>query len=294
MQGSLPMRVSRWVLVAGSILASGFGVLSACSTVAIFDAVVPKDAGASLAKADIAYGKDVLNRLDVYVPDPAASGAPVVVFMYGGSWNSGSKNDYSFAGRAFAARGFVTVIPDTRLVPQVRFPAFVEDEALALRWVHDHIAEFGGDRERIYVAGHSSGAYSAVMLALDAQYLKAVGLGPHVIKRVAGLSGPYDFLPLDVEATKEAFGQVTNLAATQPVNLASRAAPPMFLATGSADTLVQPRNSAALARKLRRAGASVIEKIYPGVSHSGTVAALSRPFRGEAPVLDDIVAFFSR
>ena len=188
----------------------------------------------------------------------------------------------------------MTVIPDTRLVPQVRFPAFLEDEAHALRWVHDHIAELGGDPERIYVAGHSSGAYSAAMLALDAQYLNAVGLGPHVIKRVAGLSGPYDFLPLDVEATKEAFGQVTDLAATQPVNLVSRAAPPMFLATGSADTVVRPRNSAALARKLRQAGASVIEKVYPGLSHSGTVAALSRPFRGDAPVLDDIVAFFSR
>lgn len=288
------MRFSRWLLIGGGLLASGFCALSACSTVTVFDRLVPKDAGSHLAKARIAYGQDELNTLDVYVPDVAAARAPVIVFLYGGSWSSGSKNDYSFVGRAFASRGFVTIIPDTRLVPQVRFPAFVEDDARALRWVHDHIVEFGGDPGEIFLAAHSSGAYNAAMLALDPRYLRALGLDPSVIKRVAGLSGPYDFLPLDVEATRQAFGQAKDPASTQPIAFASRAAPPMFLATGSADTLVYPRNTAALARKLRKAGASVTEKVYPGVSHAGMVAALSRPFRGEAPVLDDIVAFFSR
>jgi acetyl esterase/lipase len=286
------MRVTRLLLVGGGIvLASILSLLSGCSTVAIFDAVVPKDGGAILAKSGIAYDRDPRNTLDIYTPEPARPHAPVIVFMYGGSWSSGNRADYSFAGRAFAARGFVTVIPDTRLVPQIRYPAFIEDGAHALRWVHDHIAEYGGDPRRIYLVGHSSGAYNTVMLALEPRFLREVALDRRVIKAVAALSGPYDFLPLDVNATRDAFGRVSNLEATQPVNLASKSAPPIFLATGSADTLVYPRNTTALARKLREAGAVVEAKIYPGISHSGTVVALSRPFRSDAPVLDDIVGF---
>jgi acetyl esterase/lipase len=288
------MQISHRPMLIAIFVLSSVGAVTGCSSVTIFNTLVPKDEGATLAKTDIAYGPDKANVLDIYTPVAAPPRAPVIIFIYGGSWNSGSKGDYAFAGKAFAARGFVTVIPDTRLVPQVRFPTFIEDDARAVRWVHAHIAEVGGDPERIYLAAHSSGAYNAVMLALDPRYLRAVGLGHHAIKRVAALSGPYDFLPLDVDATKEAFGQAKDLAATQPINFASQSAPPMFLATGSADSLVYPRNTIALARKLREAGATVIEKVYPGVTHAGTVGALSRPFRGEAPVLDDIVTFFSR
>jgi acetyl esterase/lipase len=288
------MHLSRWALALGGLLIGVIALLSGCSTVAVFDTVVAKDEGSRLAASGIAYGSDEANKLDVYVPKPAPVIAPVIVFMYGGAWNGGSRTSYSFAGRALAARGFVTVIPDTRLVPQVRFPAFVEDEALALRWVHDHAAEFGGDPGRISLVGHSAGAYNAVMLALDRHFLRAVGLSHGVITHVAALSGPYDFLPLDVEASRQAFAGVRDLAATQPVNLAASAAPPMFLATGSDDTFVYPRNTISLARRLHRAGAVVEEKIYPGLSHSGTVAALSRPFRKDAPVLEDIVAFVSR
>jgi len=288
------MRLSRRSVLAVSLCLAAAAALYGCSSVTVFNTLVPKDGGAVLAQAGISYGPDPLNKLDVYAPDPAPGLAPVVIFIYGGYWNGGSRTDYAFAGRAFASRGFVTVVPDTRLVPQVRFPAFVEDDASALRWVHDHIAEFHGDPRRIYIAAHSSGAYNAVMLALDGRFLRGVGLQPGVIRGVAALSGPYDFLPLDVDATKEAFGQTKDLARTQPINFASRAAPPMFLGTGADDTTVYPRNTAALARKLREAGAPVTEKVYPGVGHAGMVTSLSRPFRDHAPVLDDIVAFFSK
>ena len=288
------MRSKLWLVAGCSLFLGALALLCGCSTVALFDAVVPKDEGSAVAASGIGYGTDAANKLDVYVPSSAPNPAPVIVFMYGGSWNSGSRASYSFAGRALAAQGFVTVIPDTRLVPQVRFPAFVGDAASALRYVHDHIAEFGGDPRRIFLVGHSSGAYNAVMLALDPRFLRDAGLGPHAIKAVAALSGPYDFLPLDVDASRQAFAGVADLAATQPANLASPSAPPIFLATGSADTLVHPRNTFALARALRRAGAEVEEKTYPGLSHSGTVAALSRPFRKDAPVLADMVGFLSK
>jgi acetyl esterase/lipase len=266
--------------------------LGGCSALTAFNALTPVDPGVALARADIAYGAQARQRLDVYVPEGRKASAPVVVFLYGGGWDSGRKEDYAFVGRAFAAQGFVTVIADYRLVPDVRFPAFVEDGAKAIRWTHDHIGEYGGDPRRLYLIGHSAGAYNAAMLTLDAHYLRQVGLGPNAVRATAALAGPYDFLPLDVDATIAAFGETKNLAATQPINFAHPSAPPMFLAAGDQDTTVYPRNTTGLAAKLRAAGADVAEKIYPGMTHAGMVLALSRPFRGQAPVLADVAAFF--
>jgi acetyl esterase/lipase len=276
----MPLRA---LLLAAALL------LSARSALAASDA--PADAGAVLAKADIAYGGEARQHLDVYVPAGGAARAPVVVFFYGGGWGSGAKGDYAFVGKAFAAQGFVAVIPDYRLVPEVRFPAFIEDGAKAIRWTHDHIVEFGGDPGRLYLIGHSAGAYNAAMLTLDAHYLSEAGLPANAVRATAGLAGPYDFLPLS-EDRIAAFGQAENPAATQPINFVRRSAPPMFLATGDNDTTVPPRNATGLAAKLRAAGAEAEDKTYPDVTHTDIVMALSKPLRGEAPVLEDVVRFF--
>jgi hypothetical protein len=143
------------------VLALGL-VASACSPLLVFNAVMPKDGGVRVAARDIPYGADHRQQLDVYVPSgPTAGPRPIIVFFYGGSWNSGVKNGYGFVGRALAARGFVVAIPDYRLVPQVRFPAFLEDGAAAVRWMRGHAAQYGGDPDRVVLAGHSAGAYNA-------------------------------------------------------------------------------------------------------------------------------------
>lgn len=276
-----------------SLVGSSIGLVG-CSGAGLLNAVSPAEPGAGQVARDLAFGPHPRQRLDIYAPASSGSGRRVVLFIYGGAWNTGSKADYAFVGHAFAARGFVTVIADYRLVPEVRFPDFVDDGARALAWIHDRIGRYGGDRNRIDVAGHSAGAYNAAMLALDPRFLARAGLGPGTIKAVAGLSGPYDFLPLDQPASVAAFGMARDLAATQPVSFARRAAPPMLLVTGSADTTVYPRNTEALAVRLRRAGAVVSVRIYPGVDHAGTVVALAAPFRGRAPVLADVTGFFER
>ncbi len=201
------------------------------SPLALFDAIGPRDAGGKLAARDLPFGPQPRNKLDVYVPVAAGEAAPVLVFFYGGSWDSGSKDDYAFVGQALAAQGFVTVLPDYRLYPQVRFPDFLHDGAAAIAWVRDHIAAYGGDPRRIVLAGHSAGAYNAVMLGMDPRYLEAAGVDPKSIRAVAGLSGPYDFLPLDTDTTIRVFGQAADLPATQPVNFVGPLSPPAFLAT---------------------------------------------------------------
>ena len=265
--------------------------VAACSPLKTFDALVPKDDGARLEARGVAYGTDPRQRLDVYVPTAAGRDRPVVVFFYGGSWNSGTRDGYQFAGRALAAQGFVVVIPDYRLVPQVRFPAFVEDGAAAVRWAEAHAGEYGGDAERVVLMGHSAGAHIAAMLALDERWL---GADRAAVNGLVGLAGPYDFLPLDPGVAQAAFGAWPRPEETQPITFANAGDPPALLLAGVKDTTVKPANSTRLAAKLAAAGVSAEARLYPDVAHIGILTALSEPFRGKAPVLADTAAFVRR
>jgi acetyl esterase/lipase len=216
----------------------------------------------------------------------------VIVFFYGGGWTSGERGDYGFVGRAFAALGFVTIIPDYRLVPHVRFPAFIEDGARAVRWAHDHAAQFGGDPGRIDLAGHSAGAYIGAMLALDRHYLTDAGVDPAVIRAAALLSGPYDFYPFTDQRSRDALGQWPRPLETQPIHFVRPDAPPMLLMHGTADTVVRPRNSERLAAALGRVGGTAELKLYPGKRHIDTIKSLSPLFRGATTALSDSAAFF--
>ena len=235
-------------------------------------------------------------KLDVYAPTRRASAAPlpVVIFYYGGGWVGGSRGGYGFAGSAYAGQGFVTVVPDYRLVPGVRFPTFVQDSAMAVRWTRDHIAEFGGDPNRIAVAGHSAGAYNAAMIALDPHYLRDAGVPAGTIKAAALLSGPYDFYPFTEMRGRDALGAWPRPAKTQPINFVTRSAPPMLLAHGTNDDIVNVRNSKSLAAKLTAVGVPVELKLYQGKSHVDLAKSLSRPFRGTTPALADSAAFLHR
>jgi acetyl esterase/lipase len=264
-------------------------VASACSPLKLFDAVVPKDGGGRLILRDAAFGPDPRQRIDLYAPNGTAGGRlPVIVFIYGGSWNSGTKAGYAFVGRALAARGFLVAIPDYRLVPQISYPAFLEDNAAAVRWVRIHAAEHDGDPDRLILAGHSAGAYNAAMLALDPRWL---GPDRKAVRGLIGLAGPYDFLPFDGDVVKATFAGVSDPASTQPVNYVTADSPPAFLATGDKDTTVLPRNSDALAARLRDRGVAVTRMRYPDIGHVGLITAIAKPLRGRAPVLDDAVAF---
>lgn len=264
---------------------------AACSPLALFNTAVPKDPAAGRVTTDIAYGPEPRQRLDVYPGAGGAEAKPVMVFIYGGSWASGRRQDYAWVGRALAAQGFLTVIPDYRLVPEVVFPAFVDDGAAALRWVRDNAARFGGDPDRIVLIGHSAGAYNALMLALDRQFIDKAGVPQQVIRGAIGIAGPYDFYPWDTPVSENAFGQYPDPLKTQPVTFARADAPPLLLLHGDADSTVRPRNVQRLEDRMRNAGGRVETKIYPGMDHRGAVLALSRPFRNRSTLLDDVTRF---
>jgi acetyl esterase/lipase len=265
-------------------------LLSACSPVKVLNALTP--AATYTKTAGIAYGADPRQKLDVYVPRQLATPAPVVVFFYGGSWNSGAREDYAFVGEALASRGIVAVLADYRLYPQVRYPLFLEDAAHAVAWTKAHIREFAGDPQRLYLMGHSSGAYNAAMLALDPQLLGAVGLTPADLRGWIGLAGPYDFLPIKNPDVRPVFFWPHSPPQSQPINHVSQGAPAALLIAATRDDLVNPtRNTGGLASRLRAAGVPVQELYYARPSHITLVATLSRPLRSLAPVLDQVVAF---
>lgn len=268
------------------------GVFVACAPLSAFNTLVPHDGGVRKVARDVPYGEGPRRRLDVF--SNGAPDAPVMVFFYGGGWNSGKKADYAFAADAFASCGFLVVMPDYRVFPDVRFPAFLEDGAAAVRWTHDNAARFGGDPSRIVLAGHSAGAYIAAMLALDERYLAAAGAPMSAIKGMAGVSGPYDFYPFDVKASIDAFGKAPDPAMTQPVNFVRKDAPPILLLHGDKDTTVKPRNTISLDAKLRALGAPVETKFYPGVDHATPMLALSPVLRGKAPTRADVCTFAKR
>ena len=240
----------------------------------------------------IAYGDDARQKLDIYLPKQNADGgSTVLIFFHGGSWHDGKREGYGFLGRAFAARGFVTVIADYRKAPSVRFPAFVQDTASAIAWVHANISKYDGDADRIFIMGHSAGAHIAMMTALDPQWLAANKLTPNVIKGVIGLAGPYDFLPLTSDSSKIALGQWPDLTETQPITYARGDAPPLLLLTGDKDTVVKPRNSKILSEKIQALGGQQQLRIYPDVDHADIIMAVARPFRQKAPIVTDVVNF---
>jgi acetyl esterase/lipase len=233
----------------------------------------------------VAYGPNPRQKLDVYRP-AGGEGHPVIVFFYGGGFSSGDRGPYADLAEPFVKKGFVVVIPDYRLYPQVTYPEFVRDGAAAVRWTRDHVKDRGGDPARIAVIGHSAGAYIASMVALDPRWLAEAG-APGAVKAFAGFSGPYAMGP-ERRGFRDIF---QGHADADPKLHVTAASPPSFLAAGDADTLVQPAQSLALAKALHDKGAVAEAHVYPGLDHFETMYAVMDGDGGQ--VLADVTAFLA-
>jgi acetyl esterase/lipase len=248
--------------------------------------------GDVVIERDVSYGNGARLKLDVYRPAVAAKNLPVVVFFYGGSWQRGDKSTYRFVGASLARAGIVAVIPDYRLYPPVLYPEFLRDSALAVRWAKDNAARFGGDPLRLFLAGHSAGAYNAVSLATDRRWLNETKLDPKAdLAGVIGIAGPYDFLPLKDEQLKIIFGPEDTRPRTQPISYVNGDEPPMLLLRAGNDTVVDPGNSERLARKVEQKNGKATLKTYNRVGHLSIVGTFSPLLSFLAPVRDDLIQF---
>ena len=243
------------------------------------------------------YGSLPRQQLDIYQPTSAApaGGWPVVVFFYGGSWNWGERSEYRFVGEALASRGVLTLVADYRLYPEVRYPAFLEDSAQAVAYGLREARRLGGNPQRVFVMGHSAGAYNAAMLVLDERWLKAAGQSPAALAGWVGLAGPYDFLPISNINAQPVFHHPNYPAGTQPLDYVRKGGLPVFLGAARDDPLVNPqRNTVALATRLQAVEVPVTLKLYDGVNHVTLVASMAWSLRWMSPVLNDVTGFVQR
>jgi len=264
-------------------------ILGGCSAVNALNSLQP-GIGLNETKG-VAYGADPRQVLDVYAPKAPRPGASIVVFFYGGGWNSGERELYPFVGRSLAEEGFIVVIPDYRVYPQVRWPDFLRDSAKAVRWARDNANRIGGDPNRLFLAGHSAGAYNAVSLGTDRRWLAEVGMSKRDIRGVVGVAGPYDFLPVQTDELRAIFGPEAQRPDTQPINHVEGDEPPMLLMAAAKDGVVDPGNTPRLAERLRAAGSPVEATLYPRINHATSIGAFSPTLRFLAPVFARTVAF---
>ena len=266
-------------------------LLAACSGNPVLNVLAPSSGYQAALKLIYDEGRNL--RADIYQPE-GAKGAPVVVFFYGGRWTTGDKEDYEFVGEALSSQGFIAVIPNLRQYPDVKFPAFVEDAAQAVKWTRSVIGRYGGDPSKLFVMGHSSGAHVAAMLALNEAYLKGAGGSRHWLRGMIGLAGPYDFLPMTDPDLRDIFGPPEKFDQSQPINFVEGDNPPLLLMHGEDDEVVWVKNTHNLARAVQKAGGTVETVYYRELSHNRIVSVLGAPLRSFADVLQQAAQFINK
>ena len=236
---------------------------------------------------NISFGNAPWQKLDLYAQRQEA---PVVVFIYGGSWSSGEKSDYAFVADAFIRKGYTVAIPDYGKYPNVTYPTFVEDVAAAIAWATNNLTTAG---QPLYLAAHSAGAHSAALVATDNRYLQAHNLTPSVISAFAGLAGPYNFTPEDPQYVKT-FGKenFTDMKANTHV---SGDEPPTLLMHAKGDNLVSAKNAASFEQRLKEHDVDAETVFYSeSMSHTDMVLRLHPWFSDKQDMLNTIHQFFQR
>lgn len=282
------MRVIFTAIMFGALL-----VLVACQPTRVLNTVVPS--GSYHAHTDVIYGEHERQRMDIYLPQQEKIKEQVIVFVYGGAWDQGDKKEFEFVGQAFARLGYITVVPNYRLYPDVEFPDFIQDVAVAIAEIPATLQARNIDNcpsgRQVILMGHSAGAHSAAMLVADPQYSHTAGIDDLTISALVGMSGPYD-LPLEHERVKDKFSQVEGEEAN-PVALAHAEMPPTLLLHGGQDTVAEPLHTEKFAQRLRELDVHVDVHRYDRARHVALVASLASPLRFWTPAYNDIQAFLT-
>lgn len=267
-------------------------LLSGCTSTQFLLANGPTEFDRVDRHADLPYGQDPRQHLDIYAPRQAAPQRPVVIFWYGGSWVKGNKAEYRFVGTTLAERGFVAVLPDYRLYPPVTFPAFDEDGARAVAWVEQHIQEFGGDPHHIVLMGHSAGGHTAAFLSFNHAFMEKYGADPGDISGLVGLSGTYVLVP-ETPVEHATFPPPYTEADWQPIRFVDARSPPTLLVHGTDDKEVFPQEAIQLRDEMLRQHLRVELHLYPHRGHGDTVASFAPIARWRTPALRDTIDFIN-
>lgn len=266
-------------------------LLTACTGVALKAINTPSCWLSDLRReSNLHYGNKAHQHLDLYLPgDDIKARRQLIVFIYGGGWTTGARENYYFVADALTAAGYAVAIPDYIKYPEGVFPAFVEDIALSIAWLSANIERFAAIDD-IIIMGHSAGAHTGALILTDPGYLAAHGLDAGNIRAFIGLAGPYAFMP-EKQHYKNVFANLQDYTRMQPLHFADGNEPPMLLMHGTGDTTVLPANTRKFARKVNNLGGTAVTQFYDDKSHVGILLALSRLFDQKDVVLSDILDF---
>ncbi|MEN6671332.1 alpha/beta hydrolase [Psychrobacter sp. B38] len=289
-----------------AILAIGGVVLAtqqaqALSALAVVNGIT-SNGGVGVSK-DILYGDEPLQDLDIYYPKPLAQAMktesainktyPMVVFVHGGSWESGSKEEYAFVGQSLAQAGYVTAVINYRKAPEHVYPDYVKDAAQAIAWSHSNAKSFHADPNRLAVIGHSAGAFNAVAAVANEDFLAPYGMKPKDISAVIGIAGPYsyDFRQYD---SATAFGPNATPDKVMPDRQIKGEQPPYLLLTAEKDQVVHITNAVKMTEGLKAAGVTVENGEIKGASHATSIGAMAPPLRWVNDVRAQVLTYLDK
>lgn len=236
--------------------------------------------------ANISYNKgdSDLQKLDIYGVAPGES-APVYVFIHGGFWQYGHRSEYASLGKTITDQGWILVLVDYRLFPKVAYPEIPKDCIDAVNWIHAHIAEYGGDPNRMIIAGHSAGAQLTTVLLTDDDYRSQLEFDPLDLAGAAILSGPFDFSSgskNNVKGLRKVMGDEATFDKAQPINYPRKDLPPLLIMNGEFDKLTPEPQAAAYAKLMTEAGADVRYEMLSGGDHYSMMVDMIPGFEGPA------------
>lgn len=266
---------------------------SACTQAGVFAVNAPTSFMSMTRLANVSYGDEKSQNLDIYIPLEVNEDTPVLMYLYGGGWNSGSKNIYKFMAARFVKEGYIVVIPDYRQFPDVEFPGFVHDVAKAMAWTKSNIQNYGGQNNSLLVMGHSAGAHIGSLVLADKKYLKEQKLDPSYIKAFVGLAGPYAFTPTEPEYVEVFRATGHDYTQMQAPTFVDGSEPPMLLLHGDEDEVVVYKNAQKLKEEVNKKGGKAEAKLYENVNHIDIVGAFSW-LRYNNEIVKDVKSFLSQ
>ena len=293
-------------LVGAGIVAVGALTLAtqqaqALSALAVVNGIT-SNGGVAVSK-NILYGDEPAQDLDIYYPKPLAQAMkaqdtigdtyPMVVFVHGGSWESGSKDEYAFVGQSLAQAGYVTAVINYRKAPEHVYPDYVEDAAQAIAWSVNNAPSLHVDPKRIAVVGHSAGAFNAVAAVSNEDFLAPYGIKPTDIATVVGIAGPYSY-DFRKFASVTAFAADATPDEVMPDRQIKGAQPPYLLLTAENDKVVHDTNTIKMTQALKDYGVTVENGKIEGASHATSIGAMAPPLRWVNDVRAQVLTYLNK
>jgi acetyl esterase/lipase len=291
--------VSAIVAMGGIALAAQQA--QAISVLGVLNGISPSG-GVGVSK-NIAYGSEPLQDLDIYYPKPLtqamkaqntiSNSYPMVVFVHGGSWESGTKEEYAFVGQSFAQAGYVTAVINYRKAPEYVYPAYVKDTAQAIAWSYNNAARFYADPQRLAVVGHSAGAFNMMAAVSNEDFLAPYGISPKDISAVVGIAGPYSY-DFRKFSSATAFPAEATPDEVMPDRHIKGSQPPYLLLTAENDEIVYESNTIKMTKALKAYGANVENGEIEGASHATSIGAMASPLRWVNDVRAQVLTYLDK